>query len=108
MRHDSVLFLAIHAFTHIPCLSWYGGMIHAERPVRLCRSFQIAPNRGDKAFPSHRRELMSVFEAGMLICFGAAWPTNIAKSLKSRTAKGKSLPFLIIVMVGYVSVSYTH
>lgn len=45
---------------------------------------------------------MSVFEAGMLICFGAAWPTNIAKSLKSRTAKGKSLPFLIIVMVGYV------
>ncbi len=45
---------------------------------------------------------MSILEAGMLICFGAAWPTNIVKSLRSRSAKGKSLPFLIIVLTGYV------
>ncbi len=45
---------------------------------------------------------MSIFEAGMLICFGAAWPTNIAKSIKARTSKGKSLSFLLIILVGYV------
>jgi hypothetical protein len=48
------------------------------------------------------KETMSIFEAGMLICFGAAWPTNIAKSLKSRTTKGKSLSFLVIIFVGYI------
>ncbi len=44
---------------------------------------------------------MSMFEAGMLLCFGAAWPVNIHKSLKSRTTRGKSLPFLVILLVGY-------
>lgn len=46
---------------------------------------------------------MSFFEIGMLVCFGAAWPVNIAKSLRSRTAKGKSLFFLLIVLAGYIS-----
>ncbi|MCX7773320.1 MAG: hypothetical protein N2376_09445 [Clostridia bacterium] len=45
---------------------------------------------------------MSIFEAGMLICFGAAWPTSIMKSLKSRSTKGKSVSFLFIVLIGYV------
>jgi hypothetical protein len=44
---------------------------------------------------------MSVFEITMLVCFGAAWPVSIYKSLKSRQVAGKSLPFLIIVLVGY-------
>ncbi|MGD0724021.1 MAG: hypothetical protein ABSB63_00475 [Spirochaetia bacterium] len=44
---------------------------------------------------------MSVFEIAMLICFGAAWPVSIYKSLKSRQVAGKSLPFLVIVLVGY-------
>ena len=38
----------------------------------------------------------------MLLCFCISWPFNIAKSLKSRTAKGKSLPFEICVVVGYL------
>lgn len=46
---------------------------------------------------------MSVFEAIMLICFGAAWPMNIYKSWHSRTAVGKSLMFQIAVTVGYIS-----
>lgn len=46
--------------------------------------------------------LPNVLESGMLLAFGAAWPVNILKSLHSRTAKGKSLPFLLIVMVGYI------
>ena len=46
--------------------------------------------------------MTQAFEAIMLICFGISWPFNIAKSLKSRTAKGKSLPFEICVVVGYL------
>ena len=41
-------------------------------------------------------------EAGMLICFGLSWPFNISKSLRSRTAKGKSVIFEILVIVGYL------
>jgi hypothetical protein len=46
---------------------------------------------------------MSIFEIIMLVCFGAAWPSSIYKSYISRTSKGKSLFFLIIVFIGYVS-----
>ncbi len=45
---------------------------------------------------------MSIFEALMLICFGAAWPMNIYKSLTTKTAKGKSMFFQILVLSGYV------
>ena len=46
---------------------------------------------------------MSVFEALMLICFGAAWPASIRKSYISRDNSGKSLLFLIIIFTGYIS-----
>jgi len=46
---------------------------------------------------------VSVFEIGMLVCFGSAWPVSIIKSLRARTCRGKSLPFLIIVFTGYLS-----
>ena len=46
---------------------------------------------------------MSIFEAIMLVCFGAAWPVSIVKSWQTRSAVGKSLGFLVIVIVGYVS-----
>lgn len=45
---------------------------------------------------------MSFFEAGMLACFGVAWPINIIKSYKSRTAAGKSIFFQWAILVGYV------
>jgi len=45
---------------------------------------------------------MSLFEAGMLICFGASWPLDIYKSLKSRTTAGKSVMFMIVLCVGYI------
>ena len=38
----------------------------------------------------------------MIICFGLSWPANIMKSLRSLTAKGKSLPFLCLIEVGYI------
>ena len=42
------------------------------------------------------------FEVLMLLCFGLSWPFNISKSWKSRTAKGKSLMFELVVVVGYL------
>jgi len=44
---------------------------------------------------------MSPFEIAMLVCFGAAWPVSILKSIRTRQVAGKSLPFLVIVLVGY-------
>jgi len=46
---------------------------------------------------------MSSFEIIMLICFGAAWPVSIYKSYTSRTTAGKSVIFLIIVLIGYMA-----
>lgn len=43
----------------------------------------------------------------MLICFGAAWPFSIWKSYKSRSNQGKSMVFLLIVEIGYIS-GITH
>lgn len=45
---------------------------------------------------------MSIFEIGMLLAFGFAWPSNIYKSLKSRTAAGKSLTFQWAIIFGYI------
>ncbi len=50
---------------------------------------------------------MSIFEAVMLVCFGAAWPVNIVKSWRTRSAIGKSWGFLAIIIVGYLS-GITH
>jgi hypothetical protein len=45
----------------------------------------------------------SVFEILMLVCFGAAWPFSIYRSLTSRSIAGKSVVFLIVVLVGYAA-----
>ena len=45
---------------------------------------------------------MSIFEIGMLVCFGAAWPANIMKSIKSKSIQGKSIIFLYVISLGYV------
>ncbi|MBQ9150866.1 MAG: hypothetical protein IJX72_01345 [Clostridia bacterium] len=47
---------------------------------------------------------MSEFlEIIMILCFGASWPFNVYKSYRARTAKGKSLLFLILIDVGYIA-----
>lgn len=46
---------------------------------------------------------MSIYEIIMLICFGAAWPFSIYKSLKSKSTKGKSAMFMIVLIIGYIS-----
>lgn len=45
---------------------------------------------------------MSIFEIGMLMCFGAAWPFSIYRSYTSKSVAGKSLYFLLIIMFGYI------
>lgn len=44
-----------------------------------------------------------ICETIMIICFGLSWPNNVMKSLRSRTARGKSLSFLLLVELGYVA-----
>ncbi|MFP4522054.1 MAG: hypothetical protein ACLFQK_07910 [Fibrobacterota bacterium] len=43
------------------------------------------------------------FEALMVFCFGLAWPLSISKSWSSRTNKGKSLFFMCVIALGYLS-----
>ena len=46
--------------------------------------------------------LLGILEAGMLFCFGFAWPFNIYKSYKARANTGKSLLFLVVIWMGYL------
>ena len=43
------------------------------------------------------------FEAIMLICFGCAWPLSIYKTWKTKSTRGKSLIFLTVILIGYIS-----
>ena len=47
--------------------------------------------------------LSYILETVMLLCFAAAWPASIYKSWTSRTRKGKSLSFMLIIIVGYIA-----
>lgn len=45
----------------------------------------------------------SILETMMLVCFGFSWPINLIKAYKSKTAKSTSLPFILLITVGYVA-----
>ena len=45
---------------------------------------------------------MSIFEALMMLGFGLAWPCNIYKSVKTKTAAGKSFAFMITIELAYL------
>ena len=45
----------------------------------------------------------SIFEALMLICFGISWPFSIIRSVRARSSKGKSLLYLILLDLAYIS-----
>ena len=47
--------------------------------------------------------MSEIFEIIMVLSFGASWPFNVAKSYKARTAKGKSLLFLLLIFFGYIA-----
>ena len=45
----------------------------------------------------------SIFESIMLICFGLSWPLNVFKAYKAGTAQGTSLPFILLIITGYIA-----
>ena len=45
----------------------------------------------------------SIFEFGMLACFGLCWPISVYTSVKTKRTEGKSLLFMLIIFVGYIS-----
>ena len=47
--------------------------------------------------------IAELLEVVMVVCFGASWPFNVWKSYKARTAKGKSLVFLLLIFFGYMA-----
>lgn len=47
--------------------------------------------------------MSEILEIIMIVSFGASWPMNVIKSYKARTAKGKSLAFLLLIFFGYIA-----
>lgn len=47
--------------------------------------------------------MKEIFEFIMLICFGMSWPISVYKSLTSHSTQGKSLVFIIAIIIGYIS-----
>lgn len=45
----------------------------------------------------------SILETIMMVCFGCSWPLNVIKAYKARTAKGTSLPFILLIITGYIA-----
>ena len=45
----------------------------------------------------------SILETVMLVCFGFSWPLNVMKAFKAKTAKGTSLPFILLIVTGYIA-----
>jgi hypothetical protein len=39
----------------------------------------------------------------MLLCFGFSWPLNVIKAYNAKTAKGTSLPFILLIITGYIA-----
>ena len=48
-------------------------------------------------------EIAPILETIMLVCFGFSWPMNLIKSYKARSAKNSSLPFILLIITGYIA-----
>ena len=46
---------------------------------------------------------MSIFEAIMLICFGASWPAAVYKTYTTKNVESKSLLFMSLIILGYLA-----
>lgn len=47
--------------------------------------------------------MTELFESVMLICFGLSWPMSVVKNIKAHTAKSMSLPFILLIITGYIA-----
>lgn len=46
--------------------------------------------------------MSETLEIIMVVSFGFSWPLNVVKSYRSRSTKGKSLWFLVLILFGYI------
>ena len=46
--------------------------------------------------------LMSIFEAGMMACFGVSWPIAAYKTFRAKNVSGKSFTFSCLILAGYI------
>lgn len=46
--------------------------------------------------------MSEIFEILMIVSFGISWPINVMKSIKTKSTKGKSIFFLIMIFLAYV------
>lgn len=46
--------------------------------------------------------MAQILEICMIVAFGLSWPNNILTTLRNKSAKGKSLAFLVLIDIGYV------
>ena len=47
--------------------------------------------------------MQELFESIMLICFGLSWPISVYKSITSHSTKGKSVVFILAIILGYIA-----
>ncbi len=47
--------------------------------------------------------MTEILESIMLICFGLSWPMSVIKNIRARTARSMSLPFILLIIVGYIA-----
>lgn len=47
--------------------------------------------------------MSEILEIIMIVSFGASWPINLRKNIKSRTTKGISLWFYLLIFFGYIA-----
>ena len=47
--------------------------------------------------------MSEILEIIMIVSFGASWPLNVLKSWRARSAKGKSVAFLLLIIFGYIA-----
>lgn len=47
--------------------------------------------------------MSEILEIIMVLCFGFAWPINLIKGIKSKSTKGISPRFYLMIIIGYVA-----
>ena len=67
------------------------------------RKMRLLPLKKAYIKSKEKQKMAEILEIIMILSFGASWPMNVVKSYKARSAKGKSISFLILIFLGYVA-----
>ena len=43
-----------------------------------------------------------LLEVAMIVCFGISWPLNILKLYRTKSTKGTSIFFYVLIFIGYI------